>query len=270
MKFTPNLVIGVVITLIGGVLILDRLDVVAVGQALRLWPVLLTVFGLSVIVQALRNDEDGQSAAGGGRPIVSPGLVLFIAVVSVLAWRTEGRSFMRRGEPVDAQQSLVGIMGRDDRIVLSSAFTGAEMTSVMGRTRLDLRKATPISDGTAVVDVFGLMGAVEIVVPAHWVIDSQAWAVMGGVDDKRRQQARAPERDDDAADERRDQSSTASDARSQTIDGTAGTVPPQGRDISSQSVGGSTTAAPDSLAAPTPPRLVIRGMVVMGALVIRS
>lgn len=261
MKFTPNLVIGLVITLIGVILMLDRLGMLEISQALRLWPVMVTLFGVSIIVQAMRAETSTGNPAGG-RPIVGPGFVLFLVVVSVLAWRTEGRSFVRRGDPADAQMSLVGIMGRDDRVSLSNAFSGAEMTTVMGRTRLDLRKATLKTDGEVVVDIFGMMGAVEVIVPETWTVDAQAWAVMGGVEDRRKQPAR-PKSGDDIGDSRGESAVTPLDgAASKTIGSTGVTRNPP----ASATLGATTTPSVPA----TQPRLVIRGMVLMGALVIRS
>jgi hypothetical protein len=84
--------------------------------------------------------------------------------------------------------------------------------------------------------VFGMMGAVEVIVAETWTVDVQAWAIMGNVQDKRTQaQTQNPQ---DAG--------GARDAADRSPDPAA--------------------AAP----APAPIRLVIRGMVVMGTLVIRS
>jgi hypothetical protein len=248
MKFTPNLVIGVVITLVGIILMLDRLEIVEIGQALRLWPVLLTVFGISVVWQALNSDKDTPGVSG--RPIISPGLVLFLAVVSVVAWRADGRTFSRRGAPSDAQMSLVGIMGRDDRVVTSKAFQSADMTTLMGRTRLDLRQATLSTEGEVVVDVFGMWGAVEIIVPPNWTVDSQAWAIMGGIDDRRRRSSTSSASNRDGNNDRpREDATTTTPNAAQT---------PSAPDVQQP-------------AAPGPePRLVLRGTILMGGLVIRS
>lgn len=235
MKFTPNLVVGIVITLVGTVLLLDRLELLEMRQILHLWPVLLTLFGLSVIVQAWKGGTNGASASAG-RPIVGPGFVLFLVVVTVFAVRADGQRFTRRGAPADTDISLVGIMGHDDRVSLSPAFRGARMTTVMGRTRLDLRKAALGPDGEATIDVFGMMGAVEVFVPEGWTVDVQAHAIMGGVEDKRNQsQTRV----------------------SQTADADQPDVERPSEKAS--------TASP-----PTAARVVIRGLVLMGALVIRS
>jgi hypothetical protein len=235
MKFTPNLVVGIAITIVGIVLLLDRVELLAIRQVLHLWPVLLTLFGLSIVVQALKGERHGSTDAAG-RPIVGPGLVLFLVIVSVIAVRTDGRRFSPSGTATDTDISVVGIMGRDDRVSLSPGFRGAQMTTVMGRTRLDLRQATLAPDGEAIIDVFGMMGTVEVIVPAAWTVDVQAHAIMGGTEDRRR--------------------------------------PRQGQEPASVAPG----VAPGDLPAPpasgaSPPaatRLVIRGLVLMGALVIRS
>ena len=218
MKLTPNLVVGIAITIAGTVLLLDRLGLLEVQQVLHLWPVLLTLFGVSIVVQAWKGGTTSANA-DAGRPIVGPGFVLFLVIATVLATRVDGRRFTPSGSPTDADIFMVGIMGRDERVNVSPAFRGAEMTTVMGRARLDLRKATLASDGEPTIDIFGMMGAVEVIVPEGWTVDVQAHTIMGGVEDKRKP---SPE-------------------------GQEGGVSP-----------------------PTAPRLVIRGLVLMGALVIRS
>lgn len=241
MKFTPNLVVGVVLTLVGGVLVLDRLGLVEFQQALRLWPVMLVLFGISVIVDALRDDPDAATARYR-RPIVGPGFVLVLVVVTVLVTRADQQRFVASGAPADPEMSLVAVMGRDDRVVLSPAFRKAQMTTVMGRTQLDLRRATLATDGEATVDVFGLMGGVEVYVPADWVVDIRAVAVMGASKDERR-----------SADRRR------REAGSEVPASPPAAAPP------------ASAGLPDADAAsPAPPRLVIRGTVLMGALVIKS
>lgn len=191
MKFTPNLVIGIVITLVGSVLVLDRLGLLEFQRALQLWPVLVMLFGISVIIQALRPPSEGADSQWQ-RPIVGPGLVLFLVVISVFGWRTQARR-AADGEPkgTDQTMSLVGIMGEDARLVSAPDFGRANMLSVMGSTRLDLRKAGLTPGREAIVDIVGVMGGVEIRVPREWVVDVKAVAIMGGVNDQR--PARGPD-----------------------------------------------------------------------------
>ena len=74
--FTPNLVIGIAIALLGVVLILDRVGIMAAQDLLKFWPVLLILFGASVVVQAMRGGADQPRQ----RPMVSPGFIFFIVI----------------------------------------------------------------------------------------------------------------------------------------------------------------------------------------------
>ncbi len=174
------------------------------------------------------------------RPIVGPGLVLFVAVVSVLAWRVGERRSAASASGDGAEMSLVGIMGQDARTSSGPAFKGAEMMSIMGGTKLDLRDATLDPGQEASISVFGLMGGVEIFVPRGWEIDVKTVAIMGGVKDQRPKKVSKPANGDEAA---------------------------QPEQAVAANPGGGSALGPEGAA---PPRLVIHGLVVMGGLVIRS
>jgi hypothetical protein len=76
-------------------------------------------------------------------------------------------------------------MVRDHRASEAKPFRGGDVTTVMGRAHLDLRQATIEPGQTAVIDVFGLMGAVVVEVPRDWVVDVESVNVFGGVRDQR-------------------------------------------------------------------------------------
>lgn len=67
---TPRLIVGAAIALFGLVLVLDRLNIVVADQALRLWPVVIIAVGAMIFTQARR--------AGGG--------INGIIVMAVGAW----------------------------------------------------------------------------------------------------------------------------------------------------------------------------------------
>lgn len=105
------------------------------------------------------------------------------------------------------------------------------MTTIMGRTHLDLREAGIAPGEEAVIDVLGLMGRVVLQVPRDWVVDVQAVAVMGGVRDDRPRAARAG----------------------------GGTLLSDELERAGPPIEGS-----------PPPRVVVRGFIMMGALVVGS
>jgi hypothetical protein len=227
--FTPNLVIGIGIALLGIVLILDRIGMVAAQDVLRFWPVLLIVFGASVVAQALRGGV-GQPRS---RPIVSPGFVFFIAIGALLFSHTYQRAGNAQGDTSGETTSQFNVMSKSYRTSTSTRFRGAELTSVMGTASLDLREAMIAPGGEAVIDVFAVMGRVELIIPDGWTVELEAVPVMGAVRDRRfRSQLEI--------DDRRTPAAEASSAE-----------------------------APVAQAA-APPRVVLRGFVVMGAVVVRS
>lgn len=267
MRFTPHLVVGGVVTLLGTALLLDQLGALDARSLLRFWPILLMIFGVSIVVQAL--SDDGHDTAGPGRrPIVGPGFVLLLLIVWLVSSNASDRRFVTAGASGDPELTLVGIMGRDDRTSMSTAFRGAQMTSVMGRTRLDLRQAAIAQGVEPTIEVFGLMGAIELIVPESWTLDVQTTAVMGGVRDRR------GESEDDDAD---DDSRRSRRQRERAAQEDAGTRTPAESQTASPSTTPTGPVAVEPLASPTtspaPPstiRLVLRGTVMMGGLIIRS
>lgn len=241
MRFTPTLVSGVALTLLGVLLLLDRLGTLDIRTVVQYWPVLLTLFGVSVVVQALRGAPEEGASRRHGRHEGAGGVLFFVVL-----WLAVSGAFAARSSSGDPEPTLVGIIGLDAHTSVARPFRSAQMTSVMGRTRLDLRQATIAEGGEAVVDVFGLMGGAEILVPETWTVDVQATAVMGAVRDRRGQ--RADTRDDG--------------------------VRRNGRSNGRDQVSPPATLAPLQTGAVEPaagaPRIVLRGVVVAGGLVIRS
>jgi hypothetical protein len=251
MNFTPNLVVGVILTLAGVVLTLDRLGIMAAWNLVQYWPVLLVLFGLSVVVQALRGGINGNGTGNGHRqrPIVTPGLVFLMIIGWILVSNASQRSFNRVSESSDERVTLVAVMGTDTRTSHATDFERADMTAFMGSSRLDLRQARIAPGEEAVVEVFGMMGEVQVLVPEGWTVDVRTVPIMGGVRDQRF----------GAAFQR-----TRGDRRLPPItplpEAPAGATPES-----------PAPQAPDAAAASgPPPRLVIRGLVMMGALVLRS
>ena len=110
-------------------------------------------------------------------------------------------------------------------------FRGGEVTTIMGRTRLDLRTAELAPGQTAVVDIFNLMSRTEIRVPPGWDVDVQALRAMAGMRDTRPRSTRAES--------------------TETVD----------PDVVERTEPSQATA---------PPRLVVRGFIMMGGLTVGS
>ena len=84
--------------------------------------------------------------------------------------------------PVHASQ--FAMLGSCKRRWGKSVFRGADMTAFMGGCELDLRDALMGAGELAVIDVFVMMGGVNIFVPPHWTVSQEIVPLMGGVHDK--------------------------------------------------------------------------------------
>jgi predicted membrane protein len=226
-NFTPNMVVGIGVALLGVLLTLDQVQVLQAADWLRFWPVMLILFGASIAVQAL----PGNAPTSGQphQPIVFAPL-LFLIIAGLFGVRVIGpRNPAQRAENTVTVRS---VMSGNQSATSPGPFHGAEMTSVMGEARLDLRHAVIAPGEEASIELFTMMGAATIFVPDGWTVDVRATPIMGGVKDERRKSNIQT----DAVEER-----------------------PTGVEVEAVS--------PQKA---VPPRLVVNGVVMMGGLVIKS
>lgn len=133
---------------VGSWLLLNSLGIVRVGFWELLWPMLLILFGTSLVMQAMRRGK--RSAADSSD-----------------------------------SSDLFAMMAETKRTLVDNPFRGANMTAIMGGCVLDLRQAVIPPGDEAVVDVMAVMAGHEVIVPSGWDVVSQLIPIAGGVDDKR-------------------------------------------------------------------------------------
>ena len=173
---------GLVLIVVGGWLLLNTLGLVSLDLWGFIWPLLLVFFGARIMMQNQGSrsnaSKDLPGAAGpaagttpGGTAPSGPGPGGYAPGAS-------------SGEPVHA--SLFSLLSSSKRRWGKSVFRGAETTAFMGGCELDLREALMSSGELAVVDVFVIMGGVNIFVPPNWTVSQEVVPLLGGVHDKTR------------------------------------------------------------------------------------
>ena len=274
----PHAVAGLCFMLLGGTLVLDRLGMLEAGEVLRFWPVGLILLGGGMMVQALRPSVDASGRRHADFPV---GALIWLVLLGVLFTHT----FERRGSAAradgDGGLTLLGLLGGDTRTP-TDVFTGGSMTSVLGGTQLDLRQTHLAPGQSAVVDVLALMGGSVIYVPKEWRVDVQTTAIMGGVKDERRTPparggrrgarmtegpsggppARVPERETETETETGTETGAASVTK--TAADAPATTPAETAPPAIEREDDPVTILPADA-----PRLVVRGFVMMGGLVIK-
>jgi hypothetical protein len=159
-------------------------------------------------------------------------------VAGVLATRVADRGASLARADGSGTVSVHAVMSGNRRTVEAVPFRGGEMTTIMGESRLDLRQAALAPGDHAVVDIVTVMGSAIVYVPDGWEVDFDAVPVMGGVKDERRR----------------------------LVDPDADAPPETGAPEAPAAVGEPEPA----VAAGPAPRLVLRGFILMGGLVVRS
>jgi hypothetical protein len=185
-RVTTNLAFGICLILLGTTLVLDRLQLVEARQVLRFWPVALVLVGAALVAQSFQRPD---TTTGAKREDMALGTVIFWVLISVFVWNgfasnTFSGLATTRTDTANAVD-IVAIMGRDHRVINAEGFRGGKMTSVMGRSELDLRTATIAPGQDVSIDVFMLMGGATIRVPDGWTIDVNTARIMGDVKDRR-------------------------------------------------------------------------------------
>jgi predicted membrane protein len=197
-RFTPQLLMGLLIIIVGVVFTLDNLGIEEADRYIRYWPAGLIAIGLLKLWQS----RGGGAFAGLVFITVGTWLLLqSLGLVHVNFWDMWplllvlfGASMVWQGlrggrRPAIASDandtvSALAVLSGVNRGNNSRAFKGGDLTAVMGGCEIDLREAT--IEGEAVLDVFAMWGGIEIRVPESWTVVGRVTPLLGGFDDKTR------------------------------------------------------------------------------------
>ncbi len=142
---TPGRFAGVVITLVGGMLLLNNLAVVRF-RIWDYWPLLLVALGISIVWQAFGRDSGITKDPG--------------RTVSTLA-----------------------VFGGINQVYETQDFRGGELTAILGGCEIDLRPARMQVD-EAILQVFAFWGGIELKVPQEWTVICKGIPILGGFEQK--------------------------------------------------------------------------------------
>lgn len=151
------------------------------------WPLALVGFGAVMIYRATigRDESTVTSAADTASDSTSasfsatPGGAAASATADGTSTAVPGGAPpLADAGPISAFAFWSGVHKR-----VSAAFRRASLAAVMGGIEFDLRPAVTVG-GQAVIEVFVLMGGLEITVPPDWTVTNEALVIMGGIDDR--------------------------------------------------------------------------------------
>ena len=195
---------GLLLVGIGALFLLDSTDTLDTENVWGLvWPSILAVLGAWFLIRERARSLAGLVLLGLGVGFFAQNagwveegwigrywpVIVIVAGLAILADATG----VTRGQPrrMEGETEVVGedwlratafMSGRKERVT-STAWRGGDVTAIMGGVELDLRDATPVSEG-AQLDVTAVMGGVEIRVPQGWRVEVRGTPLLGGFDDK--------------------------------------------------------------------------------------
>ncbi len=182
LRVTTNLAFGICLILLGTVLILDRMQLVDASQLLQFWPLGLVLFGAALVIQSFQRVDGAQE--GRSRRDFNGGHVIIWVIIGLVFSQGFSRGGTARTDS-DENPNVVAVLSRHQQVSRAAVFRGAEMTTIIGRTDLDLRQTTVTPGEEPVIQVFMLMGGSTIRVPDGWQVDVRATPLMGGFKDRR-------------------------------------------------------------------------------------
>ena len=218
-RFTGRLVLGLAVILVGVLFLLDALNVPGIGdiwrQVSQLWPSIFVIIGLAKLSSARNNSDRLKSVIylvlGAGLLANSYDLIsvnlwrLFWPTIIItfgvhMLTRSGGRRARRiagLGDPTagptdtGSHTSAFAMMSSATRRVSTPDFQSGDATAFMGGCVIDLRQCSIVSS-PAVFDVFALMGGIELHVPGDWTVQNEGVAILGAVEDSRKETAGNP------------------------------------------------------------------------------
>ncbi len=163
---------GVILMAVGGLLLLRNLDLVWF-RFRHVWPVVLLALGVFLIWRAL----EARRSPGGG----SGNAIGQRAHDGVIAGLDASRELREPAALGGDRLDEFAIFGGGDRMLRSRSFRGGNVTAIMGGFDIDLRDAE-IEGAEARIEVFVIMGGVDLKVPESWTVVMDVTPFMGGAD----------------------------------------------------------------------------------------
>jgi len=193
--FNLTLMFGILIILAGVLALLRNLDFYIPVNIWSLWPVILIIIGLNKLVQPKEYRNTlwasvlliiGVLFLLNNFDIIHFGIGEFWPVILILVGFLiikQGTRSSRKDSLGKDEINLSFILGGGDFNFSSTQLRGGDVLAIMGGGTLNLKEADMYGD-VMTIDVFALMGGVEIIVPDRWQVTMQGIPFLGGMENK--------------------------------------------------------------------------------------
>ncbi|WP_340153191.1 DUF5668 domain-containing protein [uncultured Marivirga sp.] len=206
-----NASFGVILLIIGGILLLDRMDVIEFSWIFS-WPFIFIGIGIySLVRHGLRNGFGLIMLLVGSFFLIRregfipaeyydyllPGGIILIGLYLILG---RSRKFgFQKGDSEHGSDEDLGlsdsktvesdfiraeaVFASVQRRLITKNFKGGKITTAFGGADIDLSKAE--IQESAVLDVEVTFGGLKLIIPPHWEVQADVSNVFSGIEDKR-------------------------------------------------------------------------------------
>lgn len=178
---------GALIVVVGGLLLLESLDVLDAGDVIaQWWPLTLVAGGLLSLVNNRRHWMVPALLVGGGGALLlsttgvvdSLSVIFPILIILVGLLFLFGRGFGSGPSQTGDSVSSFNLFSGSELTSQSQSFVGGRIGAMFGGAELDLINARLGDDAT--IDVFVAFGGIEITVPRGWSVEIRGFPIFGG------------------------------------------------------------------------------------------
>jgi predicted membrane protein len=214
-KTQGNVIAGILLLIVGGVLLSRQLGVYYPGW-LFTWPMIVIIAGIFIGAVNRFRDFGWLLICGTGFFFISddiwpelditdfilPAIIIIVGLALVFrqsffkaGWKKpDGEAIFSAGigekekKPRNASKEdmldVAAVFGAVKKNLYSKNFKGGEIVSVFGGVEIDLSQAD--FEEKVVIESVQIFGGATLIVPPTWQVRSEAVAIFGGIEDKRK------------------------------------------------------------------------------------
>ena len=216
-KNNGNILAGILLLIVGGALLLRQMNY-PLPAWLFTWPMIVIVAGIFIgAINRFRDfgwllicavgffflADDIWPAFDVG-DYIWPAVIILVGLALLFrprfkthyhadwGWKDTTEDYTEAAEPFKKDKKaskadtldVAAVFGAVKKSLFSKTFKGGEIVSVFGGVEIDLSQAD--FEGKVVIESVQIFGGATLIVPPTWQVRSEAVAIFGGIEDKRR------------------------------------------------------------------------------------
>jgi predicted membrane protein len=207
--FGTRALIGFLLIIIGGIYLLNSLDVIdfRISRIIFSFPFILFVVGLIILANSRQKIVGIIFTSIGGILLlarilpgfnINAGIIIPVLLIALGIYIIARKSSRNTEDVYGKEHSIkkdviddVALFGGGSKVINSDNFRGGSITAIFGGSEIDLTNCK-LAEGNQILDVIAIFGGTEISVPRDWNVILNVTPIFGGFSNKLRRDYNAP------------------------------------------------------------------------------